>query len=88
MSQWNDAWGGQKVMVQFGQNFTLWVWRWPQHLQEAQVGDIQWGIEYSGRKKGNVLCNEKQKYLSTYIQIYTIDKSIGSPPSNEQVWLL
>lgn len=59
-------------MVQFGQNFTLWVWRWPQHLQEAQVGDIQWGIEYSRRKKGNVLCNEKQKYLSTYIQIYVI----------------
>lgn len=28
-------------------SFTLGVWHWPQHLQEAQVGDIRLGIECS-----------------------------------------
>lgn len=28
-------------------SFTLGIWHWPQHLQEAQVGDIRLGIECS-----------------------------------------
>ncbi len=77
MSRWNDGGGVQKVR----NHFTLWVGRWPQHLQEAQVGDIQWGIECSGRTKGNMLCNEKQIFIYIhsniwYILSYTFSKNI------------
>jgi len=54
-------------MVQFCQKgFTLGFWDWPQHLQEAQVGDIRLGIECSGRTKGEICYTMKTRTIYIY----------------------